>query len=678
MVGRIVATLLALLVFSHSATAQSNNAAPAYKQAFTAFGIRPYGNAEAGLLTQEDHDFIGNLGPMLSHADRVRVDTILAKAKPAFDQLLEGSRARKCDWDLDRSQGFELMLPHLSAMRQTTRLVRAQALVASNDVDRGLVLESLGALGRLGAHASQDKVLVSSLVGSAIGSVLTQSANYAIESGSVDQKHATQLLEALGPLKAADAFRYSDAVRGEFDMIQAHAKKPTGVEDMQQLMGDRGLSDQEREQLRDPDKFAAMLQQTKQIYERTAAAFENPDPEEARRELKRIEQLVEGGRAGLLAKMVLPAFSKAFESKLKSDAELAALIARLQAIAEGKLEQKDFVNAAMLLARAAAAASAMPEDAQDAIEMVRVAPAALEPLALERASMLLERSQRSIGDTLAQAAALTKCDFKILRMPEPSLDVRLLGGLRAATRIVLADGLRQARAQKQSAACVPALISVYRTAVLLSTDPTLARSHVSQSIWSEATAALEQALAIGPLPADPRAELERAMGTMPTGDPFGWRKAFENDVARIVRWNAGWRSGGATPESTEMRERILKQRGPTPALARVALIVAASNQDDRLPDPDAPALERLGDIWPKAAVEAISAQLAALKSKVEDDTGSTLMLINQFDVAYDLPLEEQKAEYRKLDPVRGIVLVDVAATQSQGTAAFVKPFDLLK
>jgi hypothetical protein len=679
MVSKLAAAIVVLLCLATPAAAQNNNAVELYRQAFAALGKEPYGKAATGLISAEDRGFLFTLGPVLSFGARQRVESILLKASPAIQMLKEGTKARKADWGLDKSQGFNLLLPHLSAMREASSLLRAEALIAATDVDRGGVLESLTALGMLSAHAGQDQVLISSLVGAAMGTSLTDAAAVAIEGGAVDQKNATQLMEALGPLKAPDAYRFGEAVRGEYDMLRSYLNGPQGAAELKQMaQQDQSMSDSDRAQLSSPEQVSSMLRQCKGIYEQASAAFSNPDPQAAKRDLRQLEQLVEGGRGGPLAKLVAPSWTKMLEAKLRVQAQIAALMAQLKAIAEGDLKEQDFLNAALLLARAAAAAGSLPDETQDGIELLRVAPEALDAVALTRAQNMLERARITVVGPLTLAAQLKKCDFKILRMPEPSLDARLLGGVRAATRLALADGLNAARTHNQSGAAVPSLIAAYRASALLATDPTLARARVAQSIWVETTVALQQCLAIGPLLAEQQAQLEQALATLPAGDPFGWRKGFETDVARTVRWNQGWRAGGATPEATEQRERILKQRGTSAALARIALLVALSGQDDTLPSHESPAMERLTDIWPRAGLDEIRALEATLRQQAQQSSAADSIDMSVLDVPYDLPMEEQKSLYRKLDPTKGIVLIDSAAVQSQATADYIKPFDLLK
>lgn len=672
MLTRWLLAILVLLLVSGNAAAQSNNAAPSYRQGLALLGEPPFAGKNEGLLKDEDRTFLRGLrGPVLSQADRQRVEILMLRIQPAVELVLEGSRARKCDWELPRSEGLDMPLTHLSAMRTAGVLLNAQALAAITDGERGSIVEHMGALGRLSAHAAQDRNCFSALVGSAVGRLLTNTANDAIEGGLIDQPHATQLLEALGPLKSSDPYRYGEAMRGEYELLQQTAAGPEGADRIRSMLREQtALNDAELDRLCAPESLTGTLRQAGEVYRRAADALEDPDPDVARQQIQQITRMVESGRAGPLLPHLMPALDKILDAKLRTETELAQLLTRLQVIAEGKQTPEELQNAALFLARAAAEARSLPEETQEAFELMRVAPEALDEPARRRAEDLLRRARPAILGPLTTAASLRRCNFSVLRMPEPSLDVRLLSGLRGATRAVLADGLAQARAQGNADACVPALVAAFRAAALLSGDPTLARSHVAQSIWSEATAALQQALQAGPCSTEAREKLEQALGSMPAADPFGWRKAYTADLERLPEQTRKWQSG-ATPEALNARRRILRQRGASSLLARVALHDAVWSGTDTLPDPDAPALVRLNDLW-------LPEPLATLRRKAEEMREQPLTSMHLLDVAYDLPIEEQRARYRKLDPVRGVVLVEVQALQGEGAALFVRPFDLLK
>lgn len=680
---RFLGALLAALCACGAAQAQQN-AATIYRQIFAQAGwmraIGERGPVAQQLLTPEENDFVSRIQSPIARADRAKLDEILARTAGFRGQLAEATKIRRSDWELDRSKGFEMLLPHLAPMRSAARLLRAQAAAQLDDGDGDAAVQTLASLGNLSAHAGQDGILISSLVGSAIGAMFTDTGTLTAEWGLIDQKRATALLEALGPLQGSDPYRYGDAIKGEWDAVRATIgglKSDEALRDMMLQFGASHLPGMDTLTL---DQAKADLRRMRPMYDAATAAFANPDPNAARAALKQLQNDIEAGKYGKLAEMFAPVLTSVYESRLGSQQSLALFLERLRAIAAGKDTATDTMNAALLLARASVAARSIPDDAQEAIELLRVAPGALDPAAATRADEMLARSDRSVTAPLAAAANLKRCDFSILRRPLPSLEVPLLGGLRGAVRATLAAGLRDARTRTSADPGALAAILGFRAAALLATDPSLSRAAVGRTIWVESTAALEESLKAGPLTAKVRDEVERALGTMPPADPFGFRKGIERDAVRTVDEMVRYASG-ATAEAREARAQILRQRGPTSMFARVALATAARGDDDAFPDAKDGILVRLADVYPPDAVAAVNKALAEAEARYDEprkDTSALKDLAILPPIPFDLPLDEQKTRFKREDVVRGVTFMDPAIVAGLGTAEYLRAFDVLK
>ena len=495
--------------------------------------------------------------------------------------------------------------------------------------------------------------------------MMPELAQYAIDGGLLDEKAAQGMLDGLGPLKGDDPFRYAEAVRGEGEMFTKWLGSLKSDEEFHTQLAAFGTAVPDDVRSMTVAQARQEAANAKPLFERAAAAFNNPDPNVAMAEIRRIQQFAEGGRAGALMRMMMPETLKAFESKLRGQQELALLVAKLQKIAEGKEKPAELRNAALLLARASAGARSVPDDLQDSIELMRVAPTALQGADAARAAEILLRADRSVMQPLAQAIVCKRCDFAVLRHPIPTFDVRLLGGLRGATRMALADGLHHVRERTDAAAIVPAAVTAYRVAALLAMDPSLPRAAVSHSIWRETTAAVQEAAKFGPIGKDGTDELERALATMGSADPFGFRKGAEEDAKRLVA-NATARRDATAKEAIAERAKVLKQRGPGAVWAYMAFVAIGRNKDP-MPDAKDAGLVRLTDIYPQASLEAITAAIAQAQGT---ELGE--------DVPFDLPVDEQKARLRRLDPVRGVKFIDASTLMANAGADYMAAFDAVK
>ena len=111
---------------------------------------------------------------------------------------------------------------------------------------------------------------------------------------------------------------------------------------------------------------------------------------------------------------------------------------------------------------------------------------------------------------------------------------------------------------------------------------------------------------------------------------------------------------------------MLKQRGPGAVWAYMAFVAIGRNKDP-MPDAKDAALVRLTDIYPQASLEAITAAVAQAQGT---ELGE--------DVPFDLPVDEQKARLRRLDPVRGVKFIDASTLMANAGADYMAAFDALK
>jgi hypothetical protein len=641
-----------------------DNAAPLWRAAFDAAGV---GRADS-MLASDDMNWAESVSFPLTDGERARMADIMDRTAAVRQQFEAAARVRRCDWDLDRSKGFALELPHLQGLRSAARLLRLQAMWELDEGRTDSALSTLGALGNVGVQTGQDHIVVSSLVGTATNSMFVESANTAIDQGAIDSKTAKVMLEAMPGLRAPDPFDFAAAVAGEGPVMAASINGLKDDAALRELLSLAGSGSSGRAADLSLDEAKRQAADMQPLYERAARAFAGGDPNAAMEELRRLERGAESGRYGELAKMLMPSLTSMYKAKLAAQQDLAILFAKLQALAEEKEKPADLKNAALPLARASASVRSLPADLQEGVELLRLAPDALDAAQRPRVLEAIERSRPRLGAALEDAASCKRCDFAILRMPEPGLDVRLLSGIRGAVRMTLADALRVAHERRDANAVASAAVTAFRVGALLASDPSTMRAAVGHAIWRDASAALLEAARLGPIGKDERTRLEIAAASMPGGDPFGFRKAMEADALRIAGVDRWTRS--RFPEALEMRAQVEKQRGAAAVFAAVAF--ASIQRGDALPAADDPMLIRVTDLLPLEALQRVATAVDQARARRTGDDGG------EPEVPWDLPIEEQRARYRKLDPMRGVQFVDVAQLASNAAADYAAAFDAIK
>lgn len=478
----------------------SGNAATIYRQAFEL--LDPERRLPVG-MTAEDMDELLQLTETgrIAPNDIERVRELMTKARPFLSAVEPAGAMQQSDFGLDHAQGFHLMLPHLQSMRTTARLLRASSALAIHDSDWDATLSALRSYAALGGHAGQDRVLISSLVGAATSSASLPSLDAVIDTGTLTQDQAKALSEALRFYRGSDPFDFGGSVRSEFGMLSASiaGKNQAELSELVSIVGGSGKDQAALFGLSDRE-LARHLERARGTYERAAQAFESNDPEAARRIVAELES--EAERNPLLA-LMMPNFSRALESKILVGEAIAERLAKIDAIADGSKKAIELANASTWLRRAAAIGASVPDETQEAVEIVLFAGRDADPVFLERAERLFVGAGGTIRDALERALACGSLDLDVPNDGDYGLSMKWLPGLRAACRILLAEG----RIGDADVAADRARLVAGVSAVLIR-DPSFMRSLTARSIAEESRelfARVADAAATGATPGAPAA-----------------------------------------------------------------------------------------------------------------------------------------------------------------------------
>lgn len=547
---------------------RGGNAATIYKQAFALFGE---GGIPAGMTSEEFDELMqltehGRIAPI--DVDRVRA--LMVKVQPFLTALEPAGGMRQSDFDLDHSKGFDIRLPHLQQMRQASRFLRAQTALALNDSDWDAALASLRSWSSLGSHAGQDDILLSSLVGTAIARIEMPALDMLLDDGTLTQERAKALMEALRPLKGNDAFQYGDATRGEYQMLSSELAGKGGDE-VAEMLNASGLDGAAVAGMSERDMRRG-VERARDIYQRAAAAFDNPDPEAARLAIAELEREAE---KNAVLRILMPAFSRALENKLEIAAEIAARLERIEAIADGTKTALEMANASTWLRRAAAIAASMPDEAQEAIEVVRFAGTAADPALLERATRTFLGAGRAIRDALARARACGTTDLDVPNDADFGLSMRWIPGLRGACRVLLAEATTL-----DAAGAADRALLVAGVARALVFDPSVTRSLAAQSIVDEAIPLFERVSKDPATDATARETLGRTLRELAASEGFRMAKGLEADRDRLST-GSPW---GRVIDPA--RRKHVARRGAEFALF-LQVAVAPNDRWSALPDPNA-------------------------------------------------------------------------------------------
>ena len=531
-------------------------------------------------LTQGDWDLIssiagGNPPPTQKQLERGRV--AMAKLGPVLDDVVSTSKLRKCDFEHDYSQGFEMKLPELAPMRQAAHILGARANLALADGDWDTYLDSAGASSNLSRQVAQSPVLISSLVSGAIGQLSVSNAQQLVDEGSLTPEKAAKLLEAMDPLRGDDPHGYSSAMNEEYtSLISSKMDGKQLASMMDDPQGNERLQKLSAEEIH---KTALPLAG---LYKESAACFLEPNKEAALKRwnaaLATMDTLPRNSQA--LMRAIMPHSESLLNNFFAQQAKTDALMAALQGIASGKLNAGAIGVPAIWWSRAAAAARSLNDEQQAAVELLRFSSVTDDSPLLAIAIATLDACDATVFECMRRAMA---CESKVVSFEKLSrdrtpLNLALVGGLRGAARMALAKSMLPKWNAEQSLGLICMAIAASNA---LTSDPTFTHALASQSIAEEIAVAVGHFAIRRGVTDELRGKLDLAIATIPRSDAFGFRAAHKKlraELAKNLRWNFG-----RTDDVTEELTKVLAQKSQ-PWLFAVDIVYFSSEKPAASPD----------------------------------------------------------------------------------------------
>ncbi|HYE63686.1 MAG TPA: hypothetical protein VD997_16970 [Phycisphaerales bacterium] len=252
------------------------------------------------------------------------------------DSLLKAASIEHCDWGFGWSAGWGMLLPHLGWTRMSCRVLAADARRCMEDGSAIAAIERVRAMVRLGQHASEGPVLISSLVGIAIMQRGVTLTNELLDHHAFTPAQARMLLRVFEGIPREDLCHTRASIRKEREITVAWLlEKCRSAEpglDYSRLMREMGMGASEwfvagmtREQ------FERDLARAERYYHEIDRAWAGELPQVRLSELE--EQLMEL-QHGLIACQMTPSVGRAQKTVANLEKTLNKLERRLKKIAE--------------------------------------------------------------------------------------------------------------------------------------------------------------------------------------------------------------------------------------------------------------------------------------------------------------------------------------------------------
>ncbi len=420
------------------------------------------------------------------------------------DRLHRASRADRSDFELDYTQGPELLMPHLAPMRGIARHMIGQARQRTLAGDGQAAARLMDTSNRMALHLAQDRLLISSLVGMAMLREASETIDFMIEQEQLSARDAAMLLRSFKQIDQQDPMGLRAALETEQqtmgDWVRAQFASPTGGANVGQLLGQldpKGLGDVDGYDRAMRDLIDTM---------------DEDDLDKATARLASIDQRLKAGDYGKLAQLLVVALDRVLVMRSELEAEVAFLLAGLQRVAAGEAVEDIEPNAAWRYIEAARAIDAAA-GAEDVDAAVRTA----------------------LLDELMLTALMERCEFPIDELaPRPVVPVWTTG-LHRGGRWLVEDARRRYEEADVDGA-VGRLDTTIAVAADLSTSPHLADALVAHEMTATAMQLIAELDENELLDEVARRRLLVTLRDIRTSDPFGYRQSADDSRRLLEEW----------------------------------------------------------------------------------------------------------------------------------------------
>lgn len=499
----------------------------------------------------------------------------LDATRPLVGDLVRAARL-PYDRALDRSQGFSLLLPHLSQQRLIVRSLDV-LLVDAQYGDRAACADILRAQAAIAERAASDGLLISSLVAMGCGQMSRTRLVEMINCGAIDAALAREALAATDPIDGRDALRLGEAVETEHAALTLEIGKVTaaqGDDRARRISELTGLMGEGAAAIPFTDEALAAFPAQADAYRAAArAVVDAPTREAAMKAVDELSQAVASGAYGDVLKSFAPALDRVVERAWTYEEGWAALRADLTALADGSKTPEDLMDAAFHYFRAAAAAEQVAAPDQAEFDALRLAGAFLDAETRANGKSRLARLDRAITAEVYRGSQLgrLRLDWTTLRGREINANDGLVRatqpGINGAVRTMLAtavtdDAVTKVPLEKPIASPQELAVAAVRVAAHYATTGQYGHSLAALAMLGDAADAIDLLVRAGRFDADGKALLAKALARLDGADPIGLARATDaertqleqhfSDSARLARLSpievAALVAANATPD----------------------------------------------------------------------------------------------------------------------------------
>jgi hypothetical protein len=232
----------------------------------------------------------------------------------AIELAIAATASENCDWGMDYSKGFELLLPHLGPMRKVCQIILLDAQIKAGEGDIEKAMEQSLACFRIARHIKKDTTIISSLVGISVEQLACENIGTILSKHVVSEEVLKKVRDTLNEI-TSNYGSMKECLRMEADIAVNYMR----TKNIPELLEVLGVKEDEKTAEFDEEMLDKSIAYYRKHMDTTLKAFKLPYAKAIARMQAAQEKLEEDAKKkdeAVLSSAIVPAMGKCLNNEV--------------------------------------------------------------------------------------------------------------------------------------------------------------------------------------------------------------------------------------------------------------------------------------------------------------------------------------------------------------------------
>ena len=232
----------------------------------------------------------------------------------AIELAMAAAATADCDWGMDYSKGFELLLPHLGPMRKVCKVILLDAQIKASEGNIEEAMEKSLTCFRIARHIKKDTTIISSLVGISVEQLACETIGSILSKQAVSEKLLKHVRDTLKEL-TRDYGTMKECLRMEAEIVATYM----GTKNIPELLEVLGVKNDEKTAELDEEMLNKSIEYYRKYMDNMLKTFKQPYAKaigQMQEIQKSMEEDVKKNNEAVLASAIAPAMAKCLNNEV--------------------------------------------------------------------------------------------------------------------------------------------------------------------------------------------------------------------------------------------------------------------------------------------------------------------------------------------------------------------------